>query len=206
MACNDQNTDTFSATERLVESLHRATLHAAQVMSDWTQGRILVALDEVREVPLESIANALALGWEPVTMVRVGITGPASGELILTLPHSSARRLTNLLIQRDDCADEEWSELQISAAMETGNVFASAYLNELACFAGCDLLPTPPAFLQDFAASVIQQAALMQAAETDRLVIGRIRFELDGDALDCHIVVILSVELLRRVSKETASA
>ncbi len=202
MSSYEDSSSTSPSTDRLVDSLHRATLHAAQVMSDWTLGRVVVALDEVREVPLEAVTDALGLGWDPVTMVRVGIAGEEGGELILTLTQSSARRLTNLLIGHNESDDETWSELQISAAMETGNVFASAYLNELAGFAGCDLLPTPPIFLQDFAASVIQQAALTQAAERDRLLIGRIRFELDGDALDCHIVVILSIQLLRRISKE----
>ena len=55
---------------------------------------------------------------------------------------------------------EKWSELEISALNETGNILGCAYVNAITRLINRPLIPSVPFFIQDYGASVVEQAVL----------------------------------------------
>jgi chemotaxis protein CheC len=190
---------------RIVERFFSAaTAHAAEAMSVWTEGRIRMSLDRLREIPLENVAEELGLSDELSTMIVLGIDGEVGGQFLLSLDNDNGRRLAALLMNSEQPSAEEWSELEISAAMETGNILASAYLNELSRLIGTPLIPTPPNFVQDFGASIVQQAVMMQAMARNLVLLGQVRFQLDHDTLQWNVLVVPSPELLDMIENSVS--
>ena len=64
--------------------------------------------------------------------------------------------------------------------METGNILGCAYVNALTRLVGTDLRPSAPYFIQDFGASVLEQALMTQAAAGDSLLLCDIGFHRQG--------------------------
>lgn len=190
---------------RIVESFFSAaTAHAAEAMSTWTEGRIKMSLERLREIPLEDVAEELGLSDEMSTMIVLGIDGEVGGQFLLSLDEENGRQLASLLMNSQKADTAEWSELEVSAAMETGNILASAYLNELSRLVGLTLIPTPPIFVQDFGASVVQQAVMMQAMARNLVLVGQIRFQLDDDTLQWSVLMVPSPELLELVEQSVS--
>ena len=176
-----------------------ATSHASVAMGRWTHGQVLLSVDRLHETAIESVVEELEIGDELLTMVVLGIEGDPGGLLILMFDDENGRQLAATLMQRELCQDAQWSAIEQSAVMETGNILASAYLNELTRLTGKDLKPSPPAFVQDFGASVLGQAVMMQAMESDRILVCQTRFEFNQKAVNWNVLFVPTQNLLREL-------
>ncbi|WP_254510156.1 chemotaxis protein CheC [Anatilimnocola floriformis] len=179
-----------------------ATQHASLAMSQWTNGRVSLSLDELREAPLEEVSAELDMGDDLLTMVVLGVQGDGvqggmGGQLILAFDDENGRTLAASLLGREVVANAGWSELDQSAVMETGNILASAYLNELTRLTRRKLIPSAPFFVQDFGASVLAQVLAGQSLAGDRALICRTRFEFDQRQVNWSLFFVPSEELLQ---------
>ena len=159
-------------------------------MCRWTNGLITVTLDQVREIALEEVSAELEIGDELLTMVVLTIGGEVGGNLILLFDEVNGRQLAASLLGARPGTEPEWSELEKSALTETGNILGCAYVNALTRLIGTDLMPSAPYFIQDYGASVVQQAVMTQALTSDRLLLCQIGFRRKDQQLDWRVVFV----------------
>ena len=169
---------------------------ASKAMAVWTQGRVTLSLDEVRELPLESVGTAVESAQEIATVVALGVMGEVSGQFLITVDDAGASKLAALLLNRAPRELAEWGEIERSALMETGNILGSAYLNALTNITGLRLFPTPPELLRDYLACILQQAVMTQAMESETVLFARTCFRHDNERVDWNLPFIPSPELL----------
>ncbi len=174
-----------------------ATQHASAAMCHWTHGQVTLALDELHVAPLEEAMTQFEEEADLVTMVVLGVEGSDGAQLILAFDETNGRKLAASLLQREPNRDPDWSDLEKSAVMETGNILASAYLNELTRLAGRKLVPSAPQFVQDFGASVLEQALIMQAMTSDEVMVSRTRFAFNSEEVNWKLLFFPDEELRR---------
>jgi chemotaxis protein CheC len=182
--------DDVKALAGLKELFASATHDASAAMCRWTEGIISVTLDEVRQIPLEEVSTELAVGGEMLTMVVMMLEGELGGSLILMFDELNGRQLAASLLGRQVGTEQEWSPLEQSALMETGNILGCAYVNALTRLIGTGLRPSAPYFIQDFAASVIQQCLMTQVVVSDSLLLCDIGFRRKGAKLDWRVIFV----------------
>jgi chemotaxis protein CheC len=181
----------------LHQLLASATHDASAAMCRWTDGLITLSLDEVREIPLEDVCSELNLGDELLTMVVLSLEGEVGGEMILTFDDVNGRQLVASLLGRDVEDTEEWSALEKSALTETGNILGCAYMNAITRLIDHDLVPSAPYFIQDYGASVLEQALMAQAMTTDTVLVCRTGFHREGAELNWRVIFVPTDELRR---------
>ena len=174
----------------LHELFASATHDASAAMCRWTSGLITVTLDEVREIPLEAVTTEVNVGEDLLTMVVLTLQGDVGGNLILVFDDVNGRQLAASLLGMPAGTDPEWSELEKSALTETGNILGCAYVNALTRLIGVDLVPSPPYFIQDFGASVLQQAVMTQALTSDSMLLCQIGFRRRDQQLDWRVIFV----------------
>ena len=178
------------ALEVLHQLLASATHDASAAMCRWTDGLITLTLDEVREIPLEDVCGELNLGDDLLTMVVLSLEGEIGGEMILTFDEVNGRQLAASLLGRP-CGDtSQWSELEKSALTETGNILGCAYMNAITRLINTELVPSAPYFIQDYGASVLQQALMAQAMTCDQALICRTGFHREGKELNWRVLFV----------------
>lgn len=187
----------LAALERLLSAATREASHALAV---WTAGEIAVELDGVSELGLEEALQALDFAAEPQVNVVLTIDGDFGGVMILAFDQENARRLAAALAGARLSPGEPWSVLARSALEETGNILCCAYINALARVLDRRLTPSPPYFLEDFGACVIQQA-LMDQAGCDRVLIGRTVFQRQGQQLSWSVYFLPHPDLRRSLEE-----
>ncbi len=192
------------ALDALYPLFAAATHEASVAMGRWTGGLITLSLDEVREIPLERVCSELGIGDEPSTMVVMPMTGEAGGDMILAFDEVDGRRLASVLLNRPVATSPEWNELERSALCETGNILSCAYLNALTRALNVELIPAPPYFTYDYAAGVIEQALMQQAATADTMLICRTRFRREGAELSWHVFFVPNAEMRERMRLVTS--
>jgi chemotaxis protein CheC len=172
-----------------------ATDNASTAMCRWTHGRVSLSLDRVDELPLEQVAQSLEIGDELLTMVILTLDGDDGGQLIITFDEVNGRRLAASLLHREMCHEPEWTSLEKSALNETGNILGCAYLGALTHLVDLELVPSPPYFVQDFGASVLEQALMSQAMTEDKVLVCRTGFHRDGENLNWNVIFVPGAEL-----------
>lgn len=178
------------ALEVLHQLFASATHDASAAMCRWTDGLITLTLDEVREIPLEDVCSELNLGDDLLTMVVLSLEGEIGGEMILTFDEENGRQLAASRLGRQ-CNDVgEWSELEKSALTETGNILGCAYMNAITRLIDTELVPSAPYFIQDYGASVLQQALMTQAMTCDQALICRTGFHREGEELNWRVLFV----------------
>ena len=187
-------TEVHDDNDRALDVLHElfasATHDASAAMCRWTDGLITVTLDEVRQVALEEVSAELDIGDELLTMVVLTLDADVGGNLILVFDEPGGRQLAASLLGREAGTEPEWSDIEKSALTETGNILGCAYVNALSRLIGTDLAPSAPFFIQDFGASVLQQAVMTQALTSDTLLLCEIGFHREGEELDWRVVFV----------------
>ncbi len=182
-----------------LEVLHQlftsATHDASTAMCRWTDGLITLTLDEVREIPLEDVCTELDLGDELLTMVVLSLEGEIGGEMILTFDEENGRHLAASLLGRTEDADSEWTDLEKSALTETGNILGCAYMNAITRLIDHQLVPSAPYFIQDYGASVLQQALMAQAMSCDKVVVCRTGFHREGRELNWRVLFVPTLSM-----------
>ena len=172
-----------------------ATHDASAAMCRWTDGLITLTLDEVREIPLENVTAELNLGEELLTMVVLSLEGDIGGEMILTFDDLNGRQLAASLLGRPMGDNPQWTDLEKSALTETGNILGCAYVNAITRLIDCELVPSAPYFIQDFGASVLQQALMAQALTSDQALICRTGFHKEGAELNWRVLFVPTAAL-----------
>lgn len=183
-----------------------ATHDASAAMCRWTNGLITLTLDEVREIPLEDVCSELNLGDELLTMVVLSLEGEIGGEMILTFDDENGRQLVASLLGRPLDSQCKWSELEKSALTETGNILGCAYMNALARLIDHELLPSAPYFIQDYGASVLQQALMAQAMTCDKVLICRTGFHREGEELNWRVIFVPTDEMRKAMEQALHSS
>jgi len=179
--------------------LSAATEDASEAMCKWTSGQITLSLDEVCEATLEEMPRELDFGDELLTMVVHCLEGDLGGQLILTFDEQNGRQLAASLLGREVSDDPEWSELEKSALCETGNILSGAYMKVLTEAIDAKLVPSAPYFIQDYGASILQQAVVAQAMISDRVLICRTNFQRAGESLKWNVFFVPTEDLLEKL-------
>ncbi len=186
------------ANLELLHQLFSAATHdASAAMCRWTDGLISLSLDEVREIPIEEVSAELGFGDELLTMVVLSSPGELGGEMILAFDEQNGRHLAASLVGRAVDEAAPWSEVEKSALTETGNILGCAYMNALTRLIDVELVPSAPWFLQDYGASVLEQALLAQASQCDRVLVCRTGFHRHGEELNWRVVFVPTMALRR---------
>lgn len=167
---------------------------ASQALSQWLGHHVRLSISAVDEVDLTEVSELLGPGETLLASCVMGMSGSLSGSLLLVFEDASGLALADLVLQRALGTAREWGELEQSAAMETANIVGCAFLNSLAAHlpgsgAGA-LVPSPPTFRHEFAASLLEFAVMDQALGADRVLLVRSRFEAESGDLNWSLVFV----------------
>lgn len=178
--------------------------HAATALSQLTNRRIVVAVPEIRVVPLERVASMVGEPDEVIAAVLMRVLGDLTGRTVQIYPARTATRVAEILLGREGLAfPADFGELEQSALKEGSNILGSAYLNALSDFLGMLLLPSVPGLALDLAAAVLTSSYLNFGEEGDYVICIDTSFRMDEEqeVLHGHFLLLpdtVSLEVILR--------
>ncbi|MEM1068145.1 MAG: chemotaxis protein CheC, partial [Planctomycetota bacterium] len=109
---------------------------------------------------------------------------------------ASGFALTDLLMEHPVGTNKEWTELCISAVLETTNILCCGYLNSLSqqlvfnSSSKDELLPGPPQFQREFAESLMEFLLMPQAIQFDQVIVATTRFQLNQMPVNWNLIFV----------------
>jgi chemotaxis protein CheC len=200
---------TESGRRHLALIFARGAEDASAALSKWLGQPVRLTVSSVDEIDLTESADLLGPADRVVAACVMELVGGLTGQLLLVFEDRSGLALTDLLLRQAEGTANAWGEIERSAAMETANILGCAYLNSLAAHlptsGGDAVVPSPPSFRHEFAASLLEFALMDQAIRLDRLLLLRTRFETERAELDWSLLLVPSGEALGRLAEALAN-
>ena len=198
----------LSATQKrlLATIFDRGADSASQALSHWLGRPVRLVVSAVEQVGLEEASEMLGPGETLVAACPMELAGGLTGQLILVFEDRAGLALVDLLLRQAIGTTSGWGELEQSAAKETANIVGCAYLNSLAAHLPAlsgraerdarTLLPSPPGFRHEFAASLLEFALMDQAVSSDKLLVINSMFSSEEAKLEWSLLFVPSGESL----------
>jgi chemotaxis protein CheC len=175
----------------------RAADDASQALSRWLGRPTRIAVRRLEALPLERAVGVLGVAEGPLVACAMRISGSIAGILVLACDDVSGLTLADMLLGRPPGSSTEWGELETSAAVETANIIGCAYLNTMTATAAATgssadatVLPTPPWFVRDFAAAVMEGIMLSQALQADTIFLTHTDFVIEDTPVTCSLLFV----------------
>ena len=178
----------------------RAADDASAALSRWLGQPTRISVRRLEALPLERAVGVLGVGEGPLVACAMRISGAVDGILVLACDDPSGLALADMLLGRAAGSSTEWGELETSAAVETANIIGCAYLNAMTtaetaagASAGASVLPTPPWFVRDFAAAVMEGVMLSQASDAETIFLTHTDFVIANSPVTCSLLFVPEV-------------
>lgn len=134
--------------------------NAATALSRLLNKPIDMAVPKVQMLPFESVADRVGGAENIVLAIFLRVEGESPGNLFFILSPEAAKRLLHRLAGLEVDSEDDFSEMELSALSEIGNILAGSYLSSLADFTNLMMVPTVPALAMDMAGAILSYGLL----------------------------------------------
>ncbi|UUZ95705.1 chemotaxis protein CheC [Paenibacillus sp. P25] len=173
--------------------------HAATALSKPLDKPVDMSVPKVRMVPFEEIADSVGGAEQVVVAIFLRVEGETPGNLFFILTLDSAKKALRNLVGIEVIDEESYSEMELSALNEIGNILAGSYLTSLADFTMLNMSPTVPSLAIDMAGAVLSYGVLQFGQMGDQALLIDTKF-LDGnDEVEGHFFLIPDPESFEKI-------
>jgi chemotaxis protein CheC len=164
--------------------------NAATALSRLLDKPVDMAVPKVSLLPFEDIAEIVGGAEQTVIAVFLRVEGDAPGNMFFIIEEPSAKRMMHRLLSLEIREQEGYSEMELSALCEIGNILAGSYLSSLADFTNLSMLPTVPSVALDMAGAILSYGLLQFGEMGDSALLIETAFLEGRDMLEGHFFLI----------------
>lgn len=173
--------------------------HAATALSKMLNRPVDMKIPQVNILPFEEITNSLGGSEEVVIAIFLRVVGEAPGNMFFILTQESAKKLlanmAGIVIEQDGV----YSEMEVSALQEIGNILVGSYLSSLADFTRLSMQPTVPSLAIDMAGAILSYGLIQFGEMGDHALLIDTKF-LEGDnEVEGHFFFIPDPESFQKI-------
>uniref|UniRef100_UPI0040562D0F chemotaxis protein CheC n=1 Tax=Acetatifactor sp. TaxID=1872090 RepID=UPI0040562D0F len=172
--------------------------NAMTALSQMLQCKIDMKVPQVKLVPFVEVGAMM--GGEEQIMVGVflGVEGDVTGSMMFLVEKASAKHLINKVMMGMASEGEDFSEMELSAMKEVGNIITGAYLNSLSTLTNLKIYPSPPDLTVDMAGAILSVPAIQFGTLGDNLLLIQSQF-YDEVEIDGYFILIPDLESYSKI-------
>lgn len=182
------------ASPHPADLLARAADRASAALSKWLGRPSRIAVRTVGELSLPEAMGIVGTADGALVACAMHLGGALPGLLVLACDDAGGLALADLLLDRPLGTSRAWDELERSVAIETANILGCAYLNAVAAGlesgGGPALLPSPPWFVRDYGAAIMEGILAPAAMRADRVFLTHTDFTIESTPASCALLFI----------------
>ena len=173
--------------------------HAATALSTLLDKPIDMLVPKVRMLPFEEICESVGGAETVVLAIFLRVDGDAPGNMFFILELDAAKNMLRDLIGLNIEDQEEYSELELSALNEIGNILAGSYLSSLADFTNLNMQPTVPALAIDMAGAILSYGLMQFGQMGDQALLIDTKFMEGENEVQGHFFLIPDPESFGKI-------
>ena len=169
---------------------------------------VLMDMDVDIEVPItknvdfDSMSNLMGGKEETAVAVLIGLSGDIEGMMMFVMNKSSADNLINSAQRKPTMSEiKEYSEMDISALTEVGNILAGSYLAAISKFTGLTIIASVPAYAIDMAGAVMDIPVTVYGSISDNVLLIESKIKSPVSSTEGYFLLIPTLESVETLYK-----
>lgn len=143
--------------------------------------KVDMSVPNVALLPFDEISSVVGAEDQLVVGILLGMEGDVDGMMMFFFDMKSAHHLVNVLMMQDVSKDENldvdsFSEMEMSALNEIGNIVSGSYLNALSALTGLKIMSTVPSLTIDMVGALLSVPAAEFGRYGDKLLMIQSQF------------------------------
>lgn len=175
--------------------------NAATALSKLLNKPVDMAVPKVSLLPFEEVAERVGGAEQIVLAVFLRVEGDAPGNMFFIIEEQAAKRILNQLLAMNHQDEAGYSEMELSAVCEIGNILAGSYLSSLADFTQLAMAPSVPAIALDMAGAILSYGLVQYGEMGDSALLIETTFLEDHQSLEGHFFLIPDPESFEKIFK-----
>lgn len=171
--------------------------NATTALAQMLQCKVDMSVPKVGLLEFKDVGTAMGGEEQIMAGIYLGVEGDITGSIMFLLEKNSARFLVSKMMGME-MEGEEFSEMELSALKEVGNIITGAYLNSLSSLTNLKIYPTIPDLCVDMAAAIMSVPAIQFGAVGDRMLLIQTQF-FDEVAIDGYFILIPDMESYSKI-------
>ena len=167
--------------------------NAMTALSQMIQSKVDMRVPQVMLVDFKDVGSLMGGEEQIMVAVYLGVEGDITGSMMFMLGTESAKHLIGKLMMGISTPGEEFSEMELSAINEIGNIITGAYLNSLSTLTNLSIYPTPPQMTVDMAGAILSVPAIEFGILEDKLLLIQSQF-FDEVEIDGYFILVPDLE------------
>lgn len=172
--------------------------NAATALATMIEKRVDMKVPQVKILEFKDVSNVLGGEETPVVGIYFEMTGELVGNIMFVLNLESAKNLTNIIFNRED-DDLSFTEMDMSALSEIGNILASSYINSLSIMTGLKLKVSVPALSIDMAGAILSVPAIQFGYIADNVLFIETQFEEGNNQVKGNLFLIPDINSFEKM-------
>jgi len=173
--------------------------NATTALSKLINKKVDMKVPKVNILEFKNLADILGGPENPVVGVLLDVSGEIEGMMMFVLEQRSAHTLVNILMERDIHHISEFSEMDISALNEIGNILASSYLSSLSALTRLMIVPSIPHLAFDMAGAILSVPAIEFGKVGDRVLLIETEFAEGIDRVVGYFILIPDIKSFKKI-------
>ncbi len=172
--------------------------NAMTALSQMLQCKVDMKVPQVKLLDFAQVGEMM--GGEEQIMVGVflGVEGDITGSMMFLVEQASAKHLINKIMMGMASPGESFTDMELSAMKEVGNIITGAYLNSLSMLTNLKIFPTPPDLTVDMASAILSVPAIQFGELGDNILLIQSQF-YDEVEIDGYFILIPDLDSYGRI-------
>lgn len=126
------------------------------------------------------------------------IEGDINGSIMFLAENNSARELVGKLMGTEVDLTQEFSELELSALQEIGNIITGSYLSSLSTLTGLKIVSSVPSVSIDMCEAILSVPAILFGAVSDKMLLIKTEFT-DDIKIEGYFILVPDLESYEKI-------
>ncbi len=163
--------------------------NATTALSSMLGEKVDMAVPKVRLMEFKDVGTTMGGEEQIVAGIYLVVDGDIHGSIMFVQRKESAKTMISKLMGMPSEHPDEFSEMELSALKEIGNIITGAYLNSLATLTNLTIFPSIPDVCIDMAGAILSVPAIEFGTIADKLLLIETDFTDDEDMSGFFILV-----------------
>ena len=173
--------------------------HATTALAQMLQCKVDMKVPQVKLLEFNQIGDTMGGEEQIMAGIYLCVEGDITGSIMFLLEKESARHLVSKLMGME-MTEEDFSEIELSALKEIGNIITGAYLNSLSTITNLKIYPSVPDLTIDMAGAILSVPAIEFGTLGDKILLIQTQFTDDYE-LDGYFILVPDLESYAKILK-----
>ncbi|SHH26819.1 chemotaxis protein CheC [Caloranaerobacter azorensis DSM 13643] len=175
--------------------------NAATALANIINEKIDMDVPQVKILDFNEVANVLGGAEKPVVGIYFEMNGDIKGSIMFILDIDSARCLLKLLFKSSNEKDE-FTDMDMSALSEVGNILAASYINSLSMLSNMVLKISVPSIAFDMAGAILSVPAIQFGYISDKVLFIETQFKEGNNQVTGNLFLIPELDSFETMLKK----